>query len=205
MNRHITGIAIALVALIAVSGSALAQGVHEHDGFFLRLSTGAGSSTSTEDIQGTKFGYEGGCGQGSFAIGYAVAPNFILNVDMFGNLVTDPTVTIDGVEFGEAKDVEVETTGFGVGATYYFMPVNIYVAGSFGFGETTAKYKGNESTTDPGYAANLMAGKEWWVSDNWGLGAALQVVWASVPDKGEGKTYTLNTTSVGVLFTATYN
>jgi len=205
MNRFATVFAILGAVLLTTPAVVLAQGVHTHDGFFLRLSTGAGFSSSTEKIQGTEVGYEGGCGQGSFAIGYAVAPNFILNFDLFGNLVSDPTVTIDGTEVGEAEDVEVDTSGYGVGATYYFMPVNIYLAGSFGFGETTAKYKGNESTTDPGYAANLMAGKEWWVSSDWGVGVAGQLVWASVPDKVGGKTYTLNTTSFGALFTATYN
>jgi len=185
--------------------SAVAQTAHTHDGFFLRLATGVGSSKSTEDVDGTEIAWKGTASQGSVAIGFAVRPNFIVNLDIFGNMVTDPTLSIDGVELGDAKGLEVSGDGIGVGITYYLMPVNIYVAGSFGFGYYKAKFEGHESETDPGYAANFMVGKEWWIAEEWGIGIAGQVFWSSVPTKDENRTYTLNTLSIGLLFSATYN
>ena len=52
-----------------------------------------------------------------------------------------------------------------------------------------------------------MVGKEWWVSNNWGLGVAGQLNYTVAPDMQEGtkEEFDLKTTSIGIHFTATFN
>jgi hypothetical protein len=52
---------------------------------------------------------------------------------------------------------------------------------------------------------NLMVGKEWWVSTNWGLGVAGQIMYMSIKDKEIIEEKDMTFASFGVLFTATYN
>lgn len=48
-----------------------------------------------------------------------------------------------------------------------------------------------------------MVGKEWWVSDNWGLGVAANFMVGSMKDKDYDTRWTGLSTSI--LFSATYN
>jgi len=143
------------------------------------------------------------------AIGSAVASNFILAADLFGATITGPTRTQDGKDVGTAsEDVTFDVSGIGVSATYYIMPSNMYVSAGAGMAMNTVELDGKAvGETGTGWGVNAMLGKEWWVSDNWGLGVAGQVIYASVPDedKDNDKTYTVNTMAFGVLFSATYN
>jgi hypothetical protein len=53
-----------------------------------------------------------------------------------------------------------------------------------------------------------MAGKEWWVSDNWGLGAALQFHYGSMEDGPSGALGTsprVHSNAFGLLFSSTFN
>ncbi len=60
--------------------------------------------------------------------------------------------------------------------------------------------------TDLGYGINVAIGKEWWVSDNWGIGVAGQLFYTVLPDENpKGEEFDLNTASIGILFTATFN
>ena len=55
-----------------------------------------------------------------------------------------------------------------------------------------------------GTALELMVGKEWWVSANWGMGIAGEFVGASMTDKNTpGLTWSAS--SLSVLLSATYN
>jgi hypothetical protein len=86
--------------------------------------------------------------------------------------------------------------------TYYFMPVNLYLSGSAGFG--SLEFDGNISgETDMGLALDLTVGKEWWVGDNWGLGVAGGFGYHSLPEEGLDENW--SGTSFVVRFTATLN
>jgi hypothetical protein len=194
------------VSIILMAGSVFAQGngVHEHDGFFLRLTGGIGHSSTTEDISGTEVKMSGLATITNIGIGYAIVPNLIISGTIFGNTVSSPTVEVDGEELGDAN-AELQDTAMGVGVTYYFMPYNAFLSASVAAAFMTAKSYGQEIDTDTGWGVEAMVGKEWWVSDNWGIGAAAHVFFTSVPDEGDDETYHLDTLSLGVLFTATYN
>jgi hypothetical protein len=96
----------------------------------------------------------------------------------------------------------------GLGACYYFMPVNIYLSASVTVSRDRLEIDEKKGSTNPGVGAYVSIGKEWWVSDNWGLGVAL-FAYASRMDARESGTfvgrYTVYNTVAGVVFSATYN
>jgi hypothetical protein len=71
--------------------------------------------------------------------------------------------------------------GFGPGLKYYLMPINIFFSGSLLLSRVSLQngYGGDArvpliiSETSPwGVTGRISAGKEWWVSADWGLGIA---------------------------------
>lgn len=179
---------------------------YKHDGFYLRLTTGVGSTTSIEETEVGEFSFSGLSGNTTLGIGYAVVENLIINLDIFASTVTDPTVEIDGRDVGEV-DAEVRITNIGVGATYYIMPINVYLASSIALAEGSVKSGRVAIETDTGYGINVAIGKEWWVSDNWGIGVAGQLFHTVLPNEDliTGEVFDLKTTSLAILFSATFN
>lgn len=186
-------------------------GVEEHDGFFLRLALGFGGAfwneagtpgsgfTGDLEISGPSSGVD-------ISIGAVVTDNLALHLSLFGMSVLEPDVTVDGEVLGTAKNSALAGSGIGVGVTYYLMPANVYISGALGIG--AARFTFNTGTsdetaaqTDNGYALNLMVGKEWWVSDQWGLGIAAQLVHVNVPDADTR----LVGTGFQLMFSATCN
>lgn len=187
-------------------GKASAAGEHTHDGFFLRLAPGVGFAKSTEQVGSNKFELSGASGLFNFGIGGAIADNLILHLDASGVSTKNPTYKLNGREMTTTGDTTASTTLVGVGLTYYF-PSNVYLTGSVGVAESKIEANGTEYKSDSGYGVNLMLGKEWWVSDNWGLGIAGQFLYTNVPDKDIlGATNSdIKSTAIGILFSATFN
>ena len=99
---------------------------------------------------------------------------------------------------------DVDLTAFGAGLTYYFMPANIYVSGSAGFGmlELVSDDIGN-AETDNGLTIDLTVGKEWWVGGSWGLGVSGGFGYHSLRDPDIDQNW--SGTSIMVRFSATLN
>jgi hypothetical protein len=100
---------------------------------------------------------------------------------------------------------DVSLAAFGVGLTYYFMPANVYLSGSFGVGSIAmTEIYSNTSRDDVAVLAGEVAfGKEWWIGEDWGLGAALAVGYHFVPvDDDED---TRSGLSYGLRLSATMN
>lgn len=174
-----------------------------HDGFFFRLAPGFGKMFSTVKADGDKTEWSGLSGHFNIGIGGAVSENFILHLDASGVSSSDPKVEFNGHE-QTVTDTTLSAALVGVGMTYYF-PSNFYVTGAVGLAESRTKSHGVEDKSDTGYGVNLMLGKEWWVSGNWGLGLAGQFLYTTCPYKVGGLKPDINTTSFGLLLTATYN
>ncbi|MGB9081553.1 MAG: autotransporter outer membrane beta-barrel domain-containing protein [Desulfuromonadaceae bacterium] len=197
-----------LMVVCAVSVSALfcekaCAEAYVHDGFFLRVAPGFGWNTTSSDTGGSEVELSGVSGMFNLAIGGAVAQDLVLHLDISGVGTSDPKVRVNGTE--RAADVSSATTSMaGIGLTYYF-PSNVYVTGAVGIAKSRNKSGGIEYTTDTGFGVNLMVGKEWWVSDNWGLGVAGQFLYTNCPDKVAGDPFDVKSTSFGILLSATYN
>lgn len=189
-------------------------GAFTHDGFFLRLSLGPGFGgyTSTghvllEDsgLLLTAPGENGLIGGGTISLGGSLGAGFILHGDLWGaiQMVDDSYDSLRRVALGVV----------GIGVTYYFMPVNIYLTGSLGFAtaqaEGGAKLQGDYFYHSPdvnqhlgsGVAFSLGCGKEWWVSANWGVGMAISGFFAY----SEGDDFVLRQGGMQLLFSATFN
>lgn len=121
-------------------------------------------------------------------------------VEIDGGEVVDCELTIEGHEprdmpAGNASSAVSETEsrerdfedfdlqGFGPGLKYYLMPIDIFASGSLLVSRVSLQngYAGDArvpliiSETSPwGVTGRVSAGKEWWISADWGLGIAAE-------------------------------
>jgi hypothetical protein len=105
------------------------------------------------------------------------------------------------------KKVDVGISTLGIGVSWYFTSYNIYLSPVISF--SVMEYDGPvlKGDSEGGGGFGLSVGKEWWVSDNWGLGVALYVYSGSdtVKEKSTGITSDVKSSIIGLMFTATYN
>jgi hypothetical protein len=189
------------------------EGFRRHDGLFLRLTAGPGFGgfegtghaivpMSTEVLNDPK--QEGTLFGGSFALGGALSDNWILHATVWYCVSTSRK--------REAVDQDFGTAVVGGGMTYYFTPSNFYFSSSIGIAATAiglqrrsdpfySEEYDRESVTATGAGVMLSVGKEWWVSANWALGAAVQLDFSYA----EGDDLTVRQGSARALFSATFN
>jgi len=187
-------------------------GAREHDGFFLRLTIGAGAGfasyreavdgSRTEDVE-----TGGVAGETEVAIGGRIIGNLIVHGNLLLTGVGDANKTVSGVKNASYK-IDTSLALLGGGATYYFMPYNVYLSGMLGVGSM------NESRDDKrviesgsGIGGALMLGKEWWAGPRaqWGLGAALRGTLLSAPVTVGGVDSRMFGSQITIAFSATYN
>ena len=187
---------------------------HTHDGFFFNIAMGLG-------YQSTNFAYdsriydENGNNTREFEIsglatdldlkfGGRIANDLLLHVTLAG------ATSAGSEDVGEEDKVKVNLSIFGLGTTYYFLN-NYFATASFGMSEFhidsdiatfTAKAEDIASNLVCGLALQIGAGKEWWVSENWGIGMSVALLYGF--DFGEYD-YRDASTSVAIRFSATYN
>ncbi|MEP6654679.1 MAG: hypothetical protein ABJA82_15055 [Myxococcales bacterium] len=179
---------------------------HEHDGFFLRLHLGFGftrvatsGSSLFDDVE-----FSGGSTSIGIALGGVVAPNLVLYGSFFGSSIPDPDLKVNGATFGHQGSADL--FGLGGGAAYYFQPLNIYLAGTL----ATMQFSLNDSNDNTQYESKwgvgfqALVGKEWWVSQEWGLGVAAELIGATMKDKDDANV-TWKAGAFSLLFSATYN
>lgn len=154
-------------------------GVHEHDGFMARLTAGFGSgftretgSDSVGELERERRGFAGSL---SLDIGGSPSANLVLHGRLAEHTIASPSLTLDGRELGTARRASVTAYLLGPGATYYLMPLNAYATVAVGLsGLRFEDADRNEQYTRVGMGLNVDVGKEWWISADVGLGAALR-------------------------------
>jgi len=98
-------------------------------------------------------------------------------------VVANPTIKV-GSSSGSTNNTSAGIGGLGVGLTYYIMPLNVFLAGTVGFGPLSFSNNGTNSSTQNGLVGRFGLGKEWFVSQSWGLGIAGYVNFGVNPDQG---------------------
>lgn len=152
------------------------DGTHRHDGFYLSLNAGSALGGMILDARGSAALYRETILRGAGAmidlkIGGAIRDNLVLSFDLITRVVSGPEVVYDGVTAGDASDdFRLIDNIYGVGLTRYFMPHNLFVSGTLGFGKIVIDNDGDEASSKWGPALQAKVGKEWWVGRNWGLG-----------------------------------
>ena len=197
---------------VAPETGELAPGVHAHDGLFLRftggpgfgLYNGTGDVVTTDGVIIGDPSNEGSQVGGSISLGGSVGENLILHGDIWFSVVsTEKKNSQLYQDFGTAV--------VGLGVTYYWMPANMYVTGSIGMANSflvlhdgTASNNNEDLARDitTGVGLAVMVGKEWWVSDNWALGVALQGEFTYAEDEDSNLIFRHG--GAKVLFSATY-
>ena len=185
------------------------EGVHEHDGFFLRMLYGLGYAELVEkDVLGSDMTISGAAQALRFQIGGTVAENLIVYGEFAGVMQIEPDIEWMG-QSASTSDVTVSVYDFGGGITYYLMPSNFYFALSLLVSQAEIENSGSKGTSEYGFGFNAMVGKEWWVDAQWALGVAAYGYYSTMKDKGtiEGINYEydIKNFSVGVMFSVTYN
>jgi hypothetical protein len=178
-------------------------GAHRHDGFYLRMWIGPGYTQMKLDDADLEVSGTGG----SFGIqaGVAVQENLILYGQLFDDIAVNPSIKQGGMS-ADLDNVNAGVVGFGAGVTYYFMPSNMYVSGAVTYTQLSVQRDGEEiGESDWGPGVSLMVGKEWWVSNNWGVGVALQLFGGSMKDSTSEGSPTWSTGAAALAFSATYN
>jgi hypothetical protein len=88
----------------------------------------------------------------------------------------------------------------------YYLPNNVYIAGTLATMQwsVTESDDSNATLADSkwGFGVQGLVGKEWWVSEDWGLGVAGEVMAASMKDDDDN---TWTGLAFSLLFSATYN
>jgi hypothetical protein len=204
LTRLVVPMALALCVTLH-AGPTQAGESRTHDGFFLRLSAGAGGAGTEVEVLDTDFEFRGTSGDINIAIGAVVASNLAIHGTLFGWSVGGPDLEVEGLGSAET-DGDLTMSAFGGGLTYYFMPVNIYLSGSLGAGSLS--FDGGdedlEGESDTGIVGELTLGKEWWLGGSWGLGAAGAFGFHSIPDGG-GIDENWTGTSWAIRLSATLN
>ena len=181
------------------------EGFHAHDGFFLQVHVGISATGFSSKQAGVKTNYAGGGISSGAAIGGVIAHNLVLYAAFFGTDTANPDKQVAGTSV--TSDLgEIGVGAFGPGLAYYFERCNLYLSATFGLAGLTANDGGGVKvdSAKSGAAFDFMVGKEWWVSRDWGLGIAGELMAASLKDKNTpGLTWSAS--GLSILFSATYN
>jgi len=181
-------------------------GYHKHDGFFLRLHGGFGYLTAKQNDQGSTRTTSGAALALSAAFGMAVASNLIFYGEFLGTWVPDPSRSYGGNSL-DTSGMTMSVLALGPGMTYYLESINMYLSGTAVLSHFSVDQDNDGNSTNiekaTGFGLRAVAGKEWWVSTNWGLGAAVRFQWDSMKDSS-ADAWT-KAWGLALLFSSTYN
>ena len=188
---------------------------YTHDGFFLNFALGFGYQgldyEYDDDDDDTHYEAEasGVAFDLSYRIGGRIAPFTVLHATVLRitNLTElEGEITENGkTESFSTSDYSASMFLYGIGVTYFLPPYNYYVSGSVGLSLFTLEDEDNEinAASSFGLGFQILAGKEWWLSENWGAGVAVAMTYGSADDKdGTGE---LSAFAINFFITVTYN
>ena len=169
---------------------------------------------------GTDLSIAGNSGSFGIALGGAVIPRLIIYGTLIDSVVRQPTYKINGPSLsatnaGRTAGV-VSVGGLGTagvvgvgGGIAYYLDWNVFFAGTLLASRLFVNNSNGDTAanTDWGFTFEGLFGKEWWVSDNWGLGVSGQLLLGAMKDHAvAGESVgTWHLAAFSVLFSATYN
>jgi hypothetical protein len=175
---------------------------HRHVGAFFRPDLGAGYIAMSASQNGVDAQISGVAGTFGIAVGGAVSENTILAFHLWDAVATNPTLSLGGVSTNNAN-ATVTLIAFGPELSIYSAN-NLYFSVTPSLTRAAFAAGGTSSDTNWGYGLRAAVGKEWWVSENWGLGVAGHLSLTVNDDSGpNGPTWT--GWGATVAFSATYN
>jgi hypothetical protein len=192
------------VAGVPVSPAAASPGRHTHDGLYVGARLGLGSFK----VEGS-FDYQyvwGASTPFALSVGWAFARSLVIFGEFHQIRLRHPESS------GYLTDLDFISVGPGV--TYYLPGLNLFASLSASLsklsyrnGTPTDTRYGTDRASDWGMAGRLSLGKEWWVSDNWGLGLAGEVLYGRMGGESLPWQQDVHYTAKGfaLLATASFN
>jgi hypothetical protein len=168
-------------AQFGISSSQFGKGGGRKNGVLARVALGTSYVKASEGSAGGRFSISGPGISGAFATGMFLFKNLAMHAEMYGDILLDSSLEIGG-EQATAKG-SFSAFGFGGGATYYLMPLNLYLSQTLGAAVAELSSGTGSGGTDLGFAAHTLIGKEWFLGDDWGLGAGARFVIMLLPDE----------------------
>jgi hypothetical protein len=152
--------------------------------------------------------FAGAAGGSTIDIGGSLGDNLAIFGRLRNAAIVDPTVWLNERELGSAESIVVSQTMVGIGISHYIMPLNLYLGAAVGFAliSIDIEQNGNDLSAESNLGAglDLEIGKEWWVSDNWGLGLAARLSLARVRESDDSETADSSALYLALMFSATY-
>jgi hypothetical protein len=159
---------------------------YRHDrGLMLRLDLGVGYLNASLDTSPT-LTVKGAGPELGVVVGGPVSENFILGGHLWVVGSISPTIQQGSVEVGTNDDTSSTLVGIGLNLTYYLMPANVYLSATPSLTRLGLTWNGVSGSSEAGFGMHLALGKEWWVSEHWGLGLAGQFMFSSNDDRNGG-------------------
>lgn len=190
------------LASAAMPGAATAT--RRHLGLFVRPELGFGYLATSGSLRGNEVKLSGGGLSLGLAIGGAVSEDFIIAGRIWQFSSSTPTVTVDAGSMGLGQDFDVKLGGVGVLLNWYLMPGNWYVAATPSVTWLKVGEGSSQGTYQWGLGLHAAFGKEWWVSDNWGLGLNATAALSGNEGSGTGQS-TWGSAAFGLNLSATYD
>jgi hypothetical protein len=190
MNRWLSAFAC-FAGLSGSLGQAHAQESTEarHLGVQVRALVGPALLYGFQDVGPGASGKTNGVGaEFGFALGAMLTENLALNMDLL-------LARSANAEHGVLRNTVFAAVYMGAGATYWLMPANLYLAGSLGFSRSSVEgspihfdieIPTNEQSRI-GVGAHLALGKQFWLSQRVGLGAALSLLSTMASNPAAGR------------------
>lgn len=185
-------------------------GVHEHDGFFLRMGIGvAYLNTRVKRTEPTSadLGTAKGAGAGvGLMLGGTIGSGFVLGGALLSHAVNEPDHKGgDGPDL-DTSDTSLTLATLALFGQFYFDPKSGgYLQGLIGFGQTDWYHKDDPDDRErpSGAVFGIGGGYDFWVGEQWSIGPELRVLYA--PHKYEDSPVKADfaTTAVTLFFTGT--
>jgi len=198
-----------MLTALAASLSFATSEPHVHDGFFLNFAMGMGYQSmdyTTYNYDEDTYGHSGLATDIDVKLGCSVTDMVAVHITLTGDT---PTESVG--EGHDDNEVKANLSLLGIGTTLYF-PGNYLASASLGIGQFRvyddistfhARVVSNPDTySRSGFAFQIAAGKEWWVSDNWGIGATAALLYGFETNLADARESSL---SISLRFSATYN
>jgi len=176
--------------------------INRHLGTYIRPDLGFGYVRSSASQNGVDASISGFAGTFGIAVGAAITENQILAVHLWDLVATSPTITSGNTTLNNPN---ATLTFVAIGGEYTgYYAGNVYLSISPALTRGTLAVNGTSQNTSWGFGLRAALGKEWWVSNHWGLGMVGHLSFTANQDTGTNPPMW---TSWGatVAFSATYN
>jgi len=159
-----------------------------HYGIYLRLLAGIGFPETNRNWnangESDEISVDGTGPALRLQLGASVIPNLIVYGEISGSYMREPDVVWDDIP-QTPEHTNFLILDYGLGATYYILPYDFCISGSLTASQTKYGYEesGKIIYTDIGLGANLLIGKEWFLSEKIGAGFALYYHLSNLDDE----------------------